>query len=52
MIDGPFSREEVALIDTTTNAVFGRWSITHENLINWILDQGLFIQIIWEELSA
>jgi hypothetical protein len=52
MIDGPLSPDEITLIDITTNAIFGRWSISHENLINWILDQGLFIQTIWEELSV
>jgi len=51
-IDGPFLKEEIALIDLTLNAMFGRWSISHENLINWILDQGMFIQEIWEELLA
>src|SRR5437762_4351207 len=38
IIDGPFSQEEIILIDMTLNTTFGRWSISNENLINWILD--------------
>src|SRR5438045_209692 len=52
IIDGPFAQEEIALINTTLNTTFGRWSISNENFINWILDQGMFIQETWDKLSV
>jgi hypothetical protein len=51
MIEGPnpITPDE---IDKSINCMYGRWTVTHENIINFILDQGLFIQEIFlEKLS-
>jgi len=42
-VEGPFTETESAALDTTYSR-FGRWAIKHQNIINYLFDQGTFIQ--------
>ena len=43
--------ESDVIVDITTHCTFGRWAITHENIINYLFDQATFIQDLFNKLS-
>ena len=49
-IDGPYTADQIAAIDKTTNYTFSRWSISNQNIINYIYDQGTFIEDTYNQL--
>ena len=36
-------------MDKITHIIYSRWCITHENTINYLFDQGMFIQETFTE---
>jgi len=50
-IDGPYTEDQIAAIDETTNCTFSRWSISYQNIINYLYDQGTFIEDTYNQLS-
>jgi hypothetical protein len=50
-MDGPLTEAEIAALDPITHCSFSRWSVTHENILNHLFDQGIFIIETYERLS-
>ena len=50
VIEGPFTEAESAALDTSYST-FGRWAVKHQNIINYLFDQGTFIQDTFAKLS-
>ena len=50
VIEGPFMETESAALDTSYST-FGRWAVKHQNIINYLFDQGTFIQDTFAKLS-
>jgi len=48
MIEGPFPIIPTD-IDKSINCIYGHWFVKYENVINFIFDQGMFIQEIFQE---
>ena len=49
-IDRPYTEDQIAAIDETTNCTFSRWSISYQNIINYLYDQGTFIEDTYNQL--
>ena len=50
IIEGLFMEAESAALDTSYST-FGRWAVKHQNIINYLFDQGTFIQDTFAKLS-
>ena len=44
VVEGPFTEVELNAVNKTTHITYSRWCITRENTINYLFDQGMFIQ--------
>ena len=44
IVEGSFTEVELDTMDKTTYITYSRWCITHENRVNYLFDQGMFIQ--------
>jgi hypothetical protein len=51
-VDGPHTTVEMAALNIVTTSTFGRWSIKHTNVIEFLNDQGLFVQSSLNHLPA
>ena len=49
--DGQIMEEESVAINKNTHSIFERWIVSHENIINFLFDQGMFIQDTYLQLS-
>ena len=48
--DGPFDEDEIKRRAAGANSTKGRWSISHENVFNFLHDQGLFVRHTFQSL--
>jgi len=49
-IHGPHTADQIAAIDKCNNYTFSRWSISNQNIINYLYDQGTFIEDTYNQL--
>jgi len=49
-INGPHTADQIAAIDKCNNYTFSRWSISNQNIINYLYDQGTFIEDTYNQL--
>ena len=47
VVEGSFTEVELNAVNKTTHITYSRWCITRENTINYLFDQGMFIQEIF-----
>ena len=50
-VEGSYS-EDIIVVEQGSNLVFGRFSISHESVIEVIYDQGLFIRKLYDNLNS
>ena len=43
-VEGPFPESHITIIDKDYNSTYGSWSVSHNNVNQYLLDQGMFIQ--------
>ena len=49
-IEGPFDEDEIQRRAAGANSTQGRWSISHENVFEFLHDQGLFVRHTFQSL--
>src|SRR5439155_6763020 len=49
VVEGPFTEVELNAVNKTTHITYSQWCITRENTINYLFDQGMFIQEIFTD---
>src|SRR5216110_945473 len=42
IVEGPFTKVELDAMDKITHIIYSQSCITHENMINYLFDQGMF----------
>lgn len=51
-IEGPFDEDEIQRRAAGANSTQGRWSISHENVFEFLHDQGLFVRHKFQSLTV
>ena len=49
-LNGPHTVDQIAGIDKCSNCTFNRWSISNQNIINYLYDQGTFTEDTFNQL--